>query len=353
MTEASTSGREAATYCTVEHSPELWVDVPVINVAALRNGSESEKRVVAAQIQAACGPRGLGFFYASNHGVDTAAHAAVTERFHKEMTPAAKHAIAVRNYNANNATQMRAGYYEAVPGRKVNESFCMLSPKFTADHPAITLKRELHEVNMWPDEGQFDWFRRAQEAHFQDLFDFSRTLLSGFALALGHEASYFDPYFSIDTTLSALSLIRYPLLDEYPAMRNAEDKTVLSFDDHYDVSLITVLYQSNFANLQVRDRDGAWGSIPANENAFLVNGGTFMQILSGGEFPTPLHRVKFVAAERLSIPFFVHLSGDAIVKPRCVSCSSASGVHLSQAPERYDAVMLDALHALIKKNDHT
>lgn len=71
----------------------------------------------------------------------------------------------------------------------------------------------------------------------------TKVLLRGFALALGKNENFFDQYYKEWDTISKLRLIRYPYLEEYPPVKTAPDGTKISFDNHKDISLLTVLYE--------------------------------------------------------------------------------------------------------------
>lgn len=333
---------------------EVWTTVPVIDVGALRraDASAAEVAAVAAQIHAACRPPGNGFFYAVGHGVDVSALSRVTRDFHLSMTEDEKRELAIRAYNPA-STRERNGYYMAVPGKKANESFCFLNPRFHAEHPAIRAGCALHEVNRWPDEARHPGFREFQERFFFDMCDLSRAILRGFAASLGLAATHFDGAMSADDTMSAVSLIRYPKLEQYPPTPVAADGLRLSFKDHYDVSVLTVLYQSDVANLQVFTPDG-WRSLPANDEAFLVNGGTFMELMTNAYYPSPLHRVKWVNEERQSLPFFAQFGSRSVVQSvRGPGVAAADAGEAPQAfrfgPDYYEK----EFYALIARNGQT
>jgi isopenicillin-N synthase len=133
----------------------------------------------------------------------------------------------------------------------------------------------------------------------------SLALLRGFALALGKPEDLFDHHVKGADTLSAVSLIRYPYLEDYPPVKTAPDGTKLSFEDHHDVSIITVLYQTPVPNLEVETPCG-YQEVPTSGDCYLVNCGTYMAEMTNDYFPAPVHRVRYVNAERLSLPFFVH-----------------------------------------------
>ncbi|MDM5179170.1 2OG-Fe(II) oxygenase family protein [Massilia sp. DJPM01] len=320
--------------------------VPVIDIGPLLGGDAQARRRAAAQIDSAS--RADGFFYASGHGIDVTRLQQQVNRFHHAMTEQEKLRIAIHAYNPANP-HVRNGYYMAIKGKKAVESFCYLNPAFTDEHPMIRKGAPMHEVNWWPDDAAHPGFRAYCEQFYADMLALSRALLRGYALALGKEEGYFDVHVTPADTLSAASLIRYPYLDDYPATIIGADGTRLSFESHVDVSLLTVLFQTPIANLQVETADG-WLDVPVSGEHFLVNCGTFMEHLTMGYYRAPLHRVKWVNAERLSLPFFVHAGNDATLQPFNPHAKARAGPNPDVA---YGAYLQHGLAELIRRNGQT
>lgn len=318
-------------------------EVPTIDIAQLSRGNHEDKLSIAQQIDKAC--RGSGFFYAANHGIDVGRLQDVVNEFHRTMTDEEKFQLAIHAYNKANS-HIRNGYYMAVKGRKAVESFCYLNPSFTADHPMIRAGTPMHEVNSWPDETSHPGFREFSEQYFRDLLDLSKVLLRGFALALGQDEHFFEDHVTQADTLSAASLIRYPYLEDYPPVKVGPDGTKLSFEDHKDVSIITVLFQTPIPNLQVETPTG-WLDVPVSGDDFLINCGTYLEHLANGYFPAPVHRVTFVNADRLSLPFFAHAGHDTVLEP-----FNPDGVGTNTAV-RYGDYVQGGLRDLIIKNGQT
>ncbi|KAJ4832900.1 hypothetical protein Tsubulata_044523 [Turnera subulata] len=80
---------------------------------------------------------------------------------------------------------------------------------------------------------------------------------------------------------------------------------VLGAKSHSDGSGITVLLQDReVEGLQIF-KDGQWSRVPIIPDAFVVNAGDQMQIMSNGIFKSPLHRVSVSSEkERLSLAVF-------------------------------------------------
>ncbi|MFF0161861.1 2OG-Fe(II) oxygenase family protein [Streptomyces sp. NPDC005263] len=319
--------------------------VPTIDISPLLGGDPDARTRVAQEINKAC--RGSGFFYASHHGIDVRLLQDVVNEFHRTMTAEEKHALAINAYNKDNP-HVRNGYYMAVEGKKAVESWCYLNPSFTEDHPMIRSGAPMHEVNIWPDEKRHERFRPFCEQYYRDMFRLSKALMRGFALALGKPEDFFDGPLSEADTLSAVSLIRYPHLEDYPPVKTGPDGTKLSFEDHLDVSMITVLFQTEVQNLQVETVDG-WQDLPTSGDDFLVNCGTYMGYLTNDYFPAPNHRVKFINAERLSLPFFLHAGHSAVMEP---FSPEDTGKELNP-PVMYGDYLQQGFHALIAKNGQT
>jgi isopenicillin-N synthase len=235
-----------------------------------------------------------------------------------------------------------------IEGKKAVESFCYLNPSFTNEHPSIQAGLPLHEVNWWPNESIHPIFREYCEQYYKNILEVSRAILRGYALSLGRAQDYFDEFVNLHDTLSAVSLIRYPYLADYPAQKQAPDGTLLSFEDHVDVSIITVLFQTPVPNLQVETPEG-WRDLPVSGDNFLVNAGTFMTHLTRNYYPAPVHRVKWVNAERLSIPFFVHAGYSAMLQPFSPMGGDAGWTE----PMLYGDYLENGLKSLIKKNGQT
>ncbi|MER5357253.1 2OG-Fe(II) oxygenase family protein [Streptomyces sp. NPDC002785] len=321
-------------------------EVPTIDISPLFGDDANEKTRVAQEINKAC--RGSGFFYASHHGIDVQLLQDVVNEFHRKMTDQEKFGLAINAYNKNNP-HLRNGYYMAAKGKKAVESWCYLNPSFSEDHPMITSGTPLHEVNIWPDEDRHPRFRSFCEQYYGEVFRLSRVLMRGFALALGKPENFFDPALSEADTLSAVSLIRYPYLEDYPPVKTGPDGMKLSFEDHLDVSMITVLFQTEVQNLQVETVDG-WKDLPTSGDNFLVNCGTFLGYLTNDYFPAPNHRVKFVNAERLSLPFFLHAGHNSVKEP---FAPEGIGDKELNPTIPYGDYLQHGFHALIAKNGQT
>ena len=322
-------------------------DVPVIDITPLFGSDEAAKQTVGKQIEKAC--HGIGFFYASGHGVNVDELSNVTHDFHMRITDEEKRELAIKAYNKD-SKHVRNGYSLPIKGKKAVESWCFLNPNFSEEHPEIKAGTPLHEVNDWPEESKHPGFREFQTNYYWSVFDVTLKVLRGMALGLGKEEKFFDEYLLKKDTLSSVALIRYPYLDTYPPVKVADDGTKLSFEWHEDVSLVTVLYQSQVQNLQVLT-DLGYQDILANDNCFLINCGGYFDYITKGYFRAVRHRVKWINEERQSLPFFCNLGQHTKIKP-----FTPHHEDQDEDPERimsYGEYLAYGLRALIVKNGQT
>nr|Q53932.1 RecName: Full=Isopenicillin N synthase; Short=IPNS [Streptantibioticus cattleyicolor]BAA11234.1 isopenicillin N synthetase [Streptantibioticus cattleyicolor] len=287
-------------------------DVPTIDISPQLFGTDPTPRRTSRG-RSTRPARGSGFFYASHHGIDVR-RLQTWSNESTTMTDQRSTTWRSTRYNENNS-HVRNGYYMARPGRETVESWCYLNPSFGEDHPMMKAGTPMHEVNVWPDEERHPDFGSFGEQYHREV-SASRRCCCGASRWRRQAGESSSNEVTEEDTLSAVSMIRYPYLDPYPeaAIKTGPDGTRLSFEDHLDVSMITVLSKTEVQNLQVETVDG-WQSLPTSGENFLINCGTYLGYLTNDYFPAPNHRVKYVNAERLSLPFFLHAGQNSVMKP--------------------------------------
>jgi len=83
---------------------------------------------------------------------------------------------------------------------------------------------------------------------------------------------------------------------------------------HTDYEFFTILLPTS-PGLQVLNGAGDWISVPLIEEAFVINIGDMMELISAGKYVATSHRVRQVKEERYSFPFFASLDYETPVKP--------------------------------------
>ncbi|XP_012835897.1 PREDICTED: hyoscyamine 6-dioxygenase-like [Erythranthe guttata] len=167
------------------------------------------------------------------------------------------------------------------------------------------------------------WCRDVVGAYIKEIRRLSLVILELISEGLGLEEGY----------LGGISQVQFLTASNYPV---CPDPTLtLGLLNHFDHSLITILYQGNVEGLQFL-KDGKWIGVEAIPNAFLVNIGTqieviyeipsrfeqsivsrcFVQIISNGKLRSAAHRVVTnQEAARTTIATFINPSPDCIIQP--------------------------------------
>ncbi|KAL2253664.1 protein DMR6-LIKE OXYGENASE 2 isoform X1 [Sesamum indicum] len=96
-----------------------------------------------------------------------------------------------------------------------------------------------------------------------------------------------------------------------------QPELTLGLPAHTDLNALTVLMQSeDVTGLQVMTKDGEWIAINPLRNAFVVNIGDQIQVLSNGRYKSVHHRaVGSKCSERVSIAMFYGPNKDTVVGP--------------------------------------
>jgi isopenicillin N synthase-like dioxygenase len=78
----------------------------------------------------------------------------------------------------------------------------------------------------------------------------------------------------------------------------------------------TLLYQDQVGGLEVLNANGNWVPAPPKEHAYVVNTGSYMEVLSNKRFTATVHRAfGNPICERFSLPFFYNPDPTAIITP--------------------------------------
>jgi isopenicillin N synthase-like dioxygenase len=127
-------------------------------------------------------------------------------------------------------------------------------------------------------------------------------------LALGLEENYFESM--VTCPPAKLRLIHYPF--------NKEVLDRPGIGAHTDYECFTMLLPDQ-PGLEVLNDDGEWIDAPPvqidDEEAFVINIGDMLEVLTAGKFVATSHRVRKVAHERYSFPLFFACDYDTLVKP--------------------------------------
>ena len=285
------------------------VRVPVIDIEPLRNANVSangnvsvDAMAVARELNAACTE--VGFFTIVGHGVDPRlrAHLDALARQFFARPESEKREIAMER-----AGRAWRGWFplggELTAGVPDQKEGLYFGAELGADDPRVRAGVPMHGANLFP--ASPPELRAAVLAYIDALTAVGHSVLSGIALGLGLEGSWFRHNLTTDP-LVLLRIFRYPPL-------GAAEHASWSVGEHTDYGLLTILGQDGRAGLEVRTPEG-WTPVPSQSESFVCNLGDMLERLTGGRYRSTPHRVHNVADDdRLSIPFFMDPSWDAPV----------------------------------------
>nr|QCP71063.1 leucoanthocyanidin dioxygenase [Pohlia nutans] len=103
-----------------------------------------------------------------------------------------------------------------------------------------------------------------------------------------------------------------------------QPKLVLGSAPHADRGVLTVLQQDRVSGLQVA-KDGKWFPVPPAKNAFVINLGDQMQIMSNGKYKSIVHRAVANQTEtRYSFANFLMPADQTVIQPMAELLSASS-----------------------------
>jgi isopenicillin N synthase-like dioxygenase len=262
--------------------------VPLIDLATMMGPGGVDYGSLAARLDTVA--REVGFFYLTGHGVAPALFddlLTVTQRFFAQS--AAEKMKVYIGRSKNHRGYVPEGEEVFAGGTKDKKEAFDLSIELPADDPDA-VGNPLLGPNQWP---SIPGFAATVMAYYGAVFELGRTLMSGFAVALGKEPRHFEA--SITKPPSQLRLVHYPF---DPAATDS-----VGIGAHTDYECFTLLH-ATAPGLEVLNGSGQWIDAPPVPGAFIVNIGDMMEILSNGTYVATSHRVRKTTAERFSFPLF-------------------------------------------------
>ncbi|BAT95338.1 Protein DOWNY MILDEW RESISTANCE 6 [Vigna angularis] len=166
-------------------------------------------------------------------------------------------------------------------------------------HPCHPLEQWQH---LWPENPTR--YRECVGSFSVEVKKLASRILSLISEGLGLECGYFEN----DLTGSVLLTINH-----YPPC--PEPSLALGITKHSDPNLITILLQDHVCGLQVL-KDGNWIAVQPIPNAFVINVGYQLQVISNGKLISAEHRAVTNSHDtRTSAAFFVAPTDECVVEP--------------------------------------
>uniref|UniRef100_A0A0E0C9V3 Fe2OG dioxygenase domain-containing protein n=1 Tax=Oryza meridionalis TaxID=40149 RepID=A0A0E0C9V3_9ORYZ len=266
--------------------------IPVVD---LGNGSDDEGGQLAEAVAVAC--RGWGFFQVVNHGVRPELMRAAREAWHGffrlPLQEKQKYANSPRTYEGYGS---RLGVEKGAILDWGDYYFLVLSPD-AAKSPA----------KYWPANPGI--CKEVSEEYGREVIKLCERLMRLLSASLGLDETRFQEAFGGADCGAGLRANYYP--------RCPQPDLTLGLSAHSDPGILTVLLADDHVRgLQVRRRDGHWVTVQPLPDAFIVNVGDQIEILSNSMYKSVEHRVIVNAEEeRISLALFYNPRGDVPVAP--------------------------------------
>ncbi len=274
-----------------------FTTLPVVDVAGLNSHDPASRQTVAQQLGQAA--REIGFLYITGHGLDPELFIRLRQRAKEYFAQPIN--IKMQNYigkSTNHSGYVPEGEEQFAGGSIDHKEAYDIGFEFSR----TPSKWPLLGPNQWPDLPRF---REDISAYYAAVFALSQQLFRGFALALGLPEETFSSL--ANTPPSQLRLVHYPYHADAPVDRPG-------IGAHTDYECFTILLPTA-PGLEVLNGAGEWIDIPLIDNAFVINIGDMLEVLSNGQFVATGHRVRKVMEERYSFPLFCACDYDTVIAP--------------------------------------
>ncbi|WP_374574381.1 isopenicillin N synthase family dioxygenase [Phenylobacterium sp.] len=271
--------------------------VPVIDISGLSSADPQARRAAAARIGQAA--REVGFLQVTGHGLPealfdgllAAAKAVFAEPMERKMAW-------YIGRSANHTGYVPEGEEVFASGKIDRKEAYDVS----LDRPGGEASAPMLGANLWPD---LPGFKPAVQAYYAAVAALARRMFAGFALALDLPEDHFEPH--LRHPPSQLRLIHYPF---DPDAQPDEE----GIGAHTDYEFFTIL-RPTAPGLEVMNGEGRWIDAPPVPGALVINIGDMLEAWTNGEFVATSHRVRKVAEERYSFPFFATCDYETVVAP--------------------------------------
>ncbi|MEH2147181.1 MAG: 2-oxoglutarate and iron-dependent oxygenase domain-containing protein [Nostoc sp.] len=275
--------------------------------ASLRDATRMRLRYsVASQISQAC--QESGFFYIIGHGVDENLQRRLEELSRQFFAQDLETKLKIRMALAGIAWR---GYFpvggELTSGKPDLKEGIYFGVELGKEHPLVQAGTPMHGSNLFP--ANIPQFGETVLEYMEAMTHLGHTLMTGIALSLGLEASYFADRYTSDP-LVLFRIFNYP-----PNLSSSDGEPIWGVGEHTDYGVLTILKQDDSGGLEVKSKS-SWVAAPPVPGSFVCNIGDMLEKMTAGLYRSTPHRVQNQSRNhRLSFPFFFDPNFDVEVKP--------------------------------------
>ncbi|KDP24441.1 hypothetical protein JCGZ_25005 [Jatropha curcas] len=272
----------------------LDVNIPVIDFHNVFSNDESLRRETLKSISDAC--REWGFFQVVNHGVRPELLTRIRQMWREFF---------------NLPLEMKQDYanspdtYEGYGSRLGVEKGAILdwSDYFFLHYMPVSLRNH----NKWPTLPSS--IRELVDEYGYEVVRLGGKLMRVFSANLGLEEDHLQNAFGGDENIGACLRVNF-----YP--KCPQPDLTLGLSPHSDPGGMTILLpDENVSGLQVRRGDN-WVTVNPAPNAFIINIGDQIQVLSNAIYKSVEHRVIVNSnKDRVSLAFFYNPKSDLLIEP--------------------------------------
>jgi len=285
---------------SITHQGE-FSSVPVIDIRPLIESS-NDRLTVADHIGRAC--RECGFFYIAGHGIKEELQLRLEELSRTFFAQDLEKKMEIRMQLGGKYWR---GYFpvggELTSGIADIKEGIYFGAELGPDHPMVKTGTPLHGPNLFP--SNITGLRETVLEYMSQMTALGHKLMTGIALSLGLEESYFADRYTSDP-LTLFRIFNYPANDSLDRWGVGE---------HTDYGVLTILKQDESGGLQVKSRS-QWIDAPPVEGSFICNIGDMLDRMTRGLYRSTPHRVQNSSGrDRLSFPFFLDPNFDARIEP--------------------------------------
>lgn len=278
-------------------SHTAFKELPIVNISKLFSSDLEDRKEVAKELGKAA--REVGFLYITGHGIDKEKIAKLIDTTKKYF--AQDYDTKMENYigkSTNHSGYVPEGEEMFYGGKKDKKEAYDVNYDYTESKQVYPLLGP----NQW---SEMEGFKENVKEYYDSAMELGKVLLRGFALALDIDENSFDKF--ITTPPNQLRLIHYPA--------NLDEKnTQKGIGEHTDYECFTILLPTA-PGLEVLNGDKEWIDAPLVKDAFVINIGDMLEVLSNGNFIATSHRVRKVKEERYAFPLFFTCDYQTVIKP--------------------------------------